>query len=82
MYQCVVYDGHGSTPCYYVLDIDPEFYGDVYEEIIGNPEFHQRVDECIKELYPTTLPGPNLPAIREYVFLIAGDSIKKIINMR
>lgn len=79
MYQCVIYDGHGSVPSYHVLNIDPEFYGDTYEEIIGNPSFHQRVEECIKELYPTTSPGVDLPALKEYVFLILNDSIKKII---
>lgn len=78
MYQCVVYDGHSPWACYYLLDMDPDFYGETYEEIVGNPDFHQRVDECLGAIY-NGIGGENWGMVKKDVFLISNDSFKKII---
>jgi len=78
MHECMLYNGRGSVPYYYLLNIDPDYYGKTYEEIIGNPGFHQHIDECLRELYPN-LYGKDLSMFRKRVFLILSSSFKKII---
>ena len=77
MYQCVVYNGHGPWACYYLLDVDPDFYGETYEEIIGNPDFHQQVDECLGKICGG-IGDENRDTVKKDVFLIPNDSFKKI----